>query len=186
MSCSRSIRSPDKDFLAGQGRALVPSAPLAPGGETRVGRRRQCRPLVAVEGTVSEEPLLPVLPAGHRGRWKKLERLEHKAKAICCICSVRTNTSSLRPLAKIRRPYGIWGGLRETERRQVACVAPPSATGTCRRKRRGDPARPSIHSSSGFACFSGNAEGVTEIGDSGKPVGERKRQRRCHRPSRRR
>lgn len=46
------------------------------------------------------------------------ERREHKAKAICGVCPV---TSECMEFAiEIREPYGIWGGLTETERRQVA------------------------------------------------------------------
>ncbi|HLE38305.1 MAG TPA: WhiB family transcriptional regulator [Acidimicrobiia bacterium] len=51
-------------------------------------------------------------------RKEERERREHKAKAICSVCSV--NEECLEFALEIREPYGIWGGLTETERRQVA------------------------------------------------------------------
>lgn len=45
------------------------------------------------------------------------ERREVKAKAICQVCPVQSDC--LEFALEIREPYGIWGGLTETERRQV-------------------------------------------------------------------
>ena len=46
----------------------------------------------------------------------KLQR-EQRAKAICAGCSVRDDC--LDYAFSIREPHGIWGGLNETERRQI-------------------------------------------------------------------
>ena len=45
------------------------------------------------------------------------ERREIKAKAICQVCPVQGDC--LEFAVEIREPYGIWGGLTESERRQV-------------------------------------------------------------------
>ena len=45
------------------------------------------------------------------------ERREIKAKAICSVCPVKADC--LEFAVEIKEPYGIWGGLTETERRQV-------------------------------------------------------------------
>jgi WhiB family redox-sensing transcriptional regulator len=45
------------------------------------------------------------------------ERREQKAKAICSVCPV--NPDCLEFAMAIREPYGIWGGLTESDRRQV-------------------------------------------------------------------
>ena len=45
------------------------------------------------------------------------KRRELKAKAICNVCPV--NADCLEFALEIREPYGIWGSLTETERRQV-------------------------------------------------------------------
>lgn len=45
------------------------------------------------------------------------ERREIKAKAICSVCPVKGDC--LEFAVEIKEPYGIWGGLTETERRQV-------------------------------------------------------------------
>ena len=45
------------------------------------------------------------------------ERREQKAKAICSVCPV--NGDCLEFAVAIREPYGIWGGLTESERRQA-------------------------------------------------------------------
>jgi WhiB family redox-sensing transcriptional regulator len=50
-------------------------------------------------------------------RKEERERREKKAKAICQVCPVMTEC--LEFALEIREPYGIWGGLTETERRQV-------------------------------------------------------------------
>ena len=50
-------------------------------------------------------------------RKEERERRELKAKAICNVCPV--NAECLEFALEIREPYGIWGSLTETERRQV-------------------------------------------------------------------
>jgi len=50
-------------------------------------------------------------------RKEERERRELKAKAICNVCPV--NADCLEFALEIREPYGIWGALTETERRQV-------------------------------------------------------------------
>jgi WhiB family transcriptional regulator, redox-sensing transcriptional regulator len=50
---------------------------------------------------------------------EKLER-ETRAKAICAMCAVRQ--PCLDYAISIREPHGIWGGLNENERRQLAVV----------------------------------------------------------------
>lgn len=45
------------------------------------------------------------------------ERREQKAKAICTVCPVQQDCLDFA--LTIREPYGIWGGLTESERRQV-------------------------------------------------------------------
>lgn len=45
------------------------------------------------------------------------EAREAKAKAICVECPVRTQC--LEWALAIREPHGVWGGLSETERRQI-------------------------------------------------------------------
>jgi WhiB family redox-sensing transcriptional regulator len=50
-------------------------------------------------------------------RKEERERREKKAKAICHVCPVKVDC--LEFALEIREPYGIWGGLTETERRQV-------------------------------------------------------------------
>ena len=45
------------------------------------------------------------------------ERREDKAKAICSVCPVRSQCLDFA--VQIREPYGIWGGLTESDRRQV-------------------------------------------------------------------
>ncbi len=50
-------------------------------------------------------------------RKEERERREHKAKAICSVCPVKSEC--LEFALEIREPYGIWGALTETERRQV-------------------------------------------------------------------
>lgn len=50
---------------------------------------------------------------------EKLER-ETRAKAICATCAVRQ--PCLEYAISIREPHGIWGGLNENERRQLAVV----------------------------------------------------------------
>jgi WhiB family redox-sensing transcriptional regulator len=50
-------------------------------------------------------------------RKEERERREAKAKAICSACPVKIDC--LEFALEIREPYGIWGGLTETERRQM-------------------------------------------------------------------
>lgn len=57
-------------------------------------------------------------PPSATERKEERERREHKAKAICAVCTVKDDC--LEFALEIREPYGIWGGLTETERRQVA------------------------------------------------------------------
>ena len=49
-------------------------------------------------------------------RKEERERREIRAKSVCRICPV--GGESLAYAMTIREPYGIWGGLTETERRQ--------------------------------------------------------------------
>ena len=49
-------------------------------------------------------------------RKEERERREIRAKSVCNICPV--GTECLAYAMTIREPYGIWGGLTETERRQ--------------------------------------------------------------------
>ncbi len=51
-------------------------------------------------------------------RKEERDRREHQAKAICGVCSVQDDC--LEFALEIKEPYGIWGGLTETERRQLA------------------------------------------------------------------
>ncbi len=57
-------------------------------------------------------------PPSTAERKDERERRENKAKAICQVCPVQVDC--LEFAMEIREPYGIWGGLTETERRQVA------------------------------------------------------------------
>jgi WhiB family redox-sensing transcriptional regulator len=50
-------------------------------------------------------------------RKEERERRELKAKAICNVCPVKAEC--LEFALEIREPYGIWGSLTETERRQI-------------------------------------------------------------------
>lgn len=49
------------------------------------------------------------------------ERREMRAKSICKVCPV--NAECLQYALEIREPYGIWGGLTETERRGMYTLA---------------------------------------------------------------
>lgn len=55
-------------------------------------------------------------PSYFEKRWEKDAR-EAEAKAICARCPVRE--PCLRFALSTREPHGVWGGLNETERRQV-------------------------------------------------------------------
>lgn len=55
-------------------------------------------------------------PSTFERKDEKDER-EARAKAICAACAVRQDC--LDYALRIREPHGIWGGLNETERRQL-------------------------------------------------------------------
>jgi WhiB family redox-sensing transcriptional regulator len=54
-------------------------------------------------------------PPSSAERKEERERREMRAKSICNVCPV--NMECLEYALEIREPYGIWGGLTETERR---------------------------------------------------------------------
>lgn len=54
-------------------------------------------------------------PPNTAERKEERERREMRAKSICKVCPV--NAECLAYALEIREPYGIWGGLTETERR---------------------------------------------------------------------
>ena len=56
-------------------------------------------------------------PPTHSERKEEKLAREAKAKAICKNCVVRAEC--LEYAIAIREPHGIWGGLNETERKQV-------------------------------------------------------------------
>lgn len=58
-------------------------------------------------------------PASPERRDEKRARERH-AKAICATCSVRADC--LAHALSIREQHGIWGGLSESERRQLLTV----------------------------------------------------------------
>jgi WhiB family redox-sensing transcriptional regulator len=62
------------------------------------------------------DPNLFFPPQTAESKEEKLAR-EMKAKEICARCPVRA--SCLRYAIERREPFGIWGGLNETERRQL-------------------------------------------------------------------
>jgi len=55
-------------------------------------------------------------PPSTTERKDERERREARAKSICKVCPVRAEC--LRYALAIKEPYGIWGGLTESERRQ--------------------------------------------------------------------
>ena len=57
-------------------------------------------------------------PPTHAERKEEKLARETRAKAICKTCVVRGDC--LDYAIRIREPHGIWGGLNETERKQVA------------------------------------------------------------------
>lgn len=61
-------------------------------------------------------------PPSSAERKDERERREMRAKSICNICPV--NTECLDYALTIREPYGIWGGLTETERRSMHTLTP--------------------------------------------------------------
>lgn len=54
-------------------------------------------------------------PPNNAERKDERERREARAKSICTVCPV--HAECLEYALEIREPYGIWGGLTETERR---------------------------------------------------------------------
>src|SRR3954447_24177053 len=56
-------------------------------------------------------------PSHFERKDEKVER-ESRAKAICETCCVRH--ACLEYAVRIREPHGIWGGLNELERKQLA------------------------------------------------------------------
>jgi WhiB family transcriptional regulator, redox-sensing transcriptional regulator len=59
-------------------------------------------------------------PPSTAERKEERERREMRAKSICNVCPV--NSECLEYALTIREPYGIWGGLTETERRGMLTV----------------------------------------------------------------
>ena len=60
-------------------------------------------------------------PPSTQERKEERERREVRAKSICKICPVQAQCYEYA--MAIREPYGIWGGLTESERRQMLSVA---------------------------------------------------------------
>jgi WhiB family transcriptional regulator, redox-sensing transcriptional regulator len=56
-------------------------------------------------------------PPSHFERKDEKEAREARAKTICSTCPVRK--PCLDYAIRIREPHGIWGGLNETERKQL-------------------------------------------------------------------
>ncbi|MGI9584336.1 MAG: WhiB family transcriptional regulator [Acidimicrobiia bacterium] len=56
-------------------------------------------------------------PPSTQERKEERERREIRAKAVCQVCPV--NGECRDYAMTIREPYGIWGGLTETERRHA-------------------------------------------------------------------
>jgi WhiB family redox-sensing transcriptional regulator len=73
-------------------------------------------------------------PDGERG--SRRQQREDRAKAVCAACPVRAEC--LEHSLRVQEPYGVWGGLSETERpqlRQTLAQSHPgirSATGSHR------------------------------------------------------
>jgi len=59
-------------------------------------------------------------PEGERGPARA--RREAKAKAICSRCPALLECR--RHALQVHEPYGIWGGLSESERQQILAAAP--------------------------------------------------------------
>ena len=72
---------------------------------------------VATRCTLSREPL----PPSTAERKDERERREVRAKSICGVCPVMTDCVDYA--MEIREPYGIWGGLTESERRTILARA---------------------------------------------------------------
>ncbi len=56
-------------------------------------------------------------PPTHAERKEEKADREVRAKEICSTCVVRSDC--LEYAVRIREPHGIWGGLNETERKQL-------------------------------------------------------------------
>ncbi len=56
-------------------------------------------------------------PPSNVERKDERERREEKAKAICLVCPVKGQCLDFA--LAIKEPYGIWGGLTESDRRSV-------------------------------------------------------------------
>jgi WhiB family transcriptional regulator, redox-sensing transcriptional regulator len=56
-------------------------------------------------------------PPTHAERKEEKVAREARAKAICATCVVRRDC--LEYAIRIREPHGIWGGLNESERKQL-------------------------------------------------------------------
>lgn len=52
------------------------------------------------------------------------ERREARAKAICAVCPARRECADYA--LAIREPFGIWGGMTETERRELVTAGAAS------------------------------------------------------------
>jgi WhiB family redox-sensing transcriptional regulator len=57
-------------------------------------------------------------PPSHAERKEEKLQREDRAKSICRSCSVRVDC--LDYALRIHEPHGIWGGLNETERKQMS------------------------------------------------------------------
>ena len=57
-------------------------------------------------------------PPTHAERKDEKQTREQRAKAICATCVV--SRECLEYAIRIREPHGIWGGLNEAERKQLA------------------------------------------------------------------
>jgi WhiB family redox-sensing transcriptional regulator len=56
-------------------------------------------------------------PPSWSERRDEREAREARAKAICSVCAVREECLDFA--LRVREPYGIWGGLTESERREL-------------------------------------------------------------------
>jgi WhiB family redox-sensing transcriptional regulator len=56
-------------------------------------------------------------PPAHAERKEEKAERESRAKEICATCCVRRDC--LEYAIRIREPHGIWGGLSESERKQM-------------------------------------------------------------------
>ncbi len=60
-------------------------------------------------------------PPSTAERKDERERREARAKSICSVCPVKAQC--VEYAMEIREPYGIWGGLTESERRTILARA---------------------------------------------------------------